>query len=524
MTNADAVADRIEAELAPIHAAASRAAWEINVLASSENAARRIAMEQAVSDFLADSDRFALIEAARPEATGSARRRLDLLRASFLTNQVPAELRTRIIELEAAVDMVFSLHRGVVAGRRVDNNEILEILRESNDVAERREAWEASKTVGAAVADDVRELARLRNAAANAVGYRDWFALSLATSEMNEAKLFATLDEVDEATAEPFARWKRDLDEALAARFGCLATELAPWHYADPFFQEVPVEGGVDLGPILAAGDTLALSERTFTGLGLETRAVLDRSDLFPRDDKCQHAFCIDIDREGDVRVLANVVPGQSWLDTMLHELGHATFDGGLDPALPWMLRDCHTVVTEGIAILMGRLAGDAEWLERVLGADTEAVAAIASDLRSARAAEMLVFARWVLVMTNFERALYADPESDLDALWWELVERYQLIPALSGRSSPDWAAKIHVACAPVYYHCYLYGHLVASQLSATLERECGGLVDRPAAGTLLRERIFHPGQSVRWDRLLEQATGEPLTAKHFGHDIGADS
>jgi len=520
MTNAEAVAARIEDELAPIHAAAAMAAWEINVLANSENEARRIEMEQAVSDFLADSERFALIEEARSDATGSARRRLDLLHASFVAHQVPAELRTRIIELEAAVEMVFSTHRGTVGGRRVDNNEILGILRDCDDVGERREAWEASKTVGAVVADDVRELARLRNEAARAVGSRDWFALSLATSEMDEAKLFVTLDEVDAATAEPFARWKLELDEALAARFGCSMTELAPWHYADPFFQEVPVEGGVDLGPILAAGDTVALSERTFTGLGLDTRAVLDRSDLFPRDDKCQHAFCIDIDRKGDVRVLANVVPGQYWLDTMLHELGHATFDGGIDPALPWVLRDCHTLVTEGIAILMGRLAGDAEWLERVLGADPDVVAGISEDLRAARAAEMLVFARWVLVMTNFERALYADPNSDLDARWWELVERYQLIPAPPGRACPDWAAKIHVACAPVYYHCYLFGHLVASQLSATLERECGGLVGRAAAGALLGERVFHPGQSVRWDRLIEQATGEPLTARHFGEDI----
>ena len=151
---------------------------------------------------------------------------------------------------------------------------------------------------------------------------------------------------------------------------------------------------------------------------------MIDRSDLFPRDGKCQHAFCIDVDRAGDIRVLANVVPTQQWMDTMLHELGHATFDAGLDPSLPWLLRDTHLVVTEGIAILMGRLASDAEWLERVVGVDPVTVAAIADALRAARAAEMLVFTRWVLVMTNFERSLYADPESDLDARWWELVER----------------------------------------------------------------------------------------------------
>ena len=89
-------------------------------------------------------------------------------------------------------------------------------------------------------------------------------------------------------------------------------------------------------------------------------------------------------------------------------------------------------------------------------------------------------------------------------------------------RSNPDWAAKIHVACAPVYYHTYLYGQIVASQLAATLQRQCGGIVDRPAAGRLLTERVFAPGLSVRWDQLIEQATGEPLTATHFGRDIAA--
>ena len=284
----------------------------------------------------------------------------------------------------------------------------------------------------------------------------------------------------------------------------------------------MPAEGGVDLDTFLEDADLVEITRRTYDGIGLETRTVIDRSDLFPRDGKCQHAFCIDVDRAGDIRVLANVVPTQQWMDTMLHELGHATFDAGLDPSLPWLLRDTHLVVTEGIAILMGRLASDAEWLERVVGVDPVTVAAIADALRAARAAEMLVFTRWVLVMTNFERSLYADPESDLDARWWELVERYQLVRRPEGRSNPDWAAKIHVACAPVYYHTYLFGHIVASQLAATLERECGGLVDRPEAGRLLAERVFAPGLAVRWDKLIEQATGEPLSAVHFGRDIAA--
>ena len=75
------------------------------------------------------------------------------------------------------------------------------------------------------------------------------------------------------------------------------------------------------------------------------------------------------------------------------------------------------------------------------------------------------MFARWVQVMVRFERALYADPERDLDRLWWDLVERYQRVKRPEGRRAPDWAAKIHLATAPVYYHAYLMGECTASQL-----------------------------------------------------------
>ena len=66
------------------------------------------------------------------------------------------------------------------------------------------QAWTASKSVGAEVAADVRGLVRLRNEAAQSLGYRDHFALTLATTDFDEERLFATLAEVDEITAAPF--------------------------------------------------------------------------------------------------------------------------------------------------------------------------------------------------------------------------------------------------------------------------------------------------------------------------------
>lgn len=48
----------------------------------------------------------------------------------------------------------------------------------------------------------------------------------------------------------------------------------------------------------------------------------------------------MDVDRAGDVRVLANVQPDVRWMGTMLHEFGHAVYDRGVDPELPWLLRE----------------------------------------------------------------------------------------------------------------------------------------------------------------------------------------
>lgn len=520
---ASALIDTLEEALRPLSYARNVAWWDSQVDTSEENERRRAETEHAYSDALADRELFAAVGEARAAGDDPVvGRQLDLLRDMMLPRQIPDALRARIVDLESAVDVRFSRHRGVVGGAEVDDNEIKRILRQSDDPAERREAWEASKTVGASVADDVRELARLRNEAARELGYRDWFALSLSIDELDEGRLMTTLAAADKATAEPFARWKNALDERLALRFRCSTSELRPWHYADPFFQETPVEGSVDLDPFLKGRDIVALSRRTFEGIGLEVGDILDRSDLFPRAGKCQHAFCIDVDRSGDVRVLANVTDNHDWADTMLHELGHAVYDLGFGEELPWLLRSTHLVATEASALLFGALAGSREWLERVLGIGEREGVELDERLRAARAAELVLFTRWVLVMNAFERALYADPDSDLDSIWWELVARYQLVTPPDGRSAPDWAAKIHVAVAPVYYHTYLYGAIVALQLKDALTAAVGGIVDRPKAGVLLQGKLFAPGQSIRWDRLVEEASGLPLSVESLTREVSA--
>ena len=516
---------RIEAQLRPLEVELAEAWWESNTRSSSAADVRRTNAELARRTYLADAETFAAIRTARAELADDVdpflRRQLDLLHDAFVPHQVPADLRRAIVELETTVESTFNNFRGTIDDRRVDDNTIAEILRSSDDTDERRTAWEASKQIGPEVADRIRELARLRNRAARALGYRDHFAMALATGELDEDRLFDTLDDVDRATAAPFTVWKQDVDASLARRFGCEPGDVRPWHFDDPFFQNPPAEGAIAIDHLFADADLEALTLRTYDGLGLDVRPVFGHSDLYARDGKSQHAFCIDIDRDGDVRVLCNVEPSERWMDTMLHEFGHAIYDRECDHDLPWLLRGAaHALTTEGIAMLMGRLPRDPRWLRDVAEVDGATVDGIAPALADARRAALLVFARWVLVMTNFERSLYADPDADLDTLWWDLVEQYQHVARPDGRRAPDWAAKIHLAAAPVYYQNYLYGELFASQLDATLTARTDGLVDRRDAGALLTRDVFAPGASLRWDELVTRATGEPLSADHLARQL----
>jgi peptidyl-dipeptidase A len=166
------------------------------------------------------------------------------------------------------------------------------------------------------------------------------------------------------------------------------------------------------------------------------------------------------------------------------------------------------------------RQLSDPLWLDEVAGVADDELFRLAPRLAGALRARLLVFSRWVLVMCHFERGLYADPAADHDNRWWDLVERFQLLHRPDGRSAPDWAAKIHLAVAPVYYQNYLYGELVASQLMAAVRRAAGGL-DGPEAGRFLTESFFRTGSLMRWDRLMERATGEPLTPTALVADLG---
>ncbi len=514
--------DAFESKLEPLEAEFHRAYWDSQVHASPENDRRRAELELELRSLKGDATFLAGVTEALAEELHDPllRRQLQVLRLALTADQMTDAQREELVELSSSVESDFATFRAEVDCESLSENEILEILETSSDSARSERAWRASKELGGRVAERVRELARLRNHAALALGYPDHYGMALDLQEISEEWLFKLFDELEELTREPFLRWKAGLDEALSNRFG--TKHLRPWHYADPFFQYQPRSATVDLDHLFGDGAAVRLAQGTFGSWGIDIGGVLERSDLFPRQMKSQHAFCLDVDRSGrDVRILANIVPGERWVEVMLHECGHAAYDVSIDGKLPYLLREpAHTFVTEAVAILSGRLTRDPEWLVNVAGVSPGEVDPLAQELARSSAIQSILFARWVLVMAHFERALYADPEADLEAIWWDLVQRFQFVQGPEDEVPGVWAAKVHVASAPVYYHNYLLGELLASQLMETMRARVGGVLAGTAAGDLLREYLMKPGNSLRWDTLIQDATGAPLSPHAFAAEV----
>ena len=232
MSDVEALLDAVTARLRPLEIAANEAWWLASTAVSDEHERRRVSTDIALRDALGDVATFGQVRdalAAGPVDGDDplTRRQLEVLYDRTLPHQVPSDLRAQLVELEAEVDGTFNAFRGRIDGEPVDDNTI------ATDPAHQRRQRRAPPGLGSVEAG--RGRGRRAGPGARPApqprrpppGRRDHFALALATSELDETRLFETLDEVERATTAPFADWKAELDDALAAALRLLGRRAA---------------------------------------------------------------------------------------------------------------------------------------------------------------------------------------------------------------------------------------------------------------------------------------------------------
>lgn len=521
-----------EQNVRPLEKAAALTWWDANVTGKDEAFAAKEAAQNKLDAVLSDPARFAELKAIRAAGVAgdpTLARQVEVLYLAYQEKQVDPALLRRMTAKANSIEQAFNGYRAKVDGREMTDSEVRKVLKESSDPALRRKVWEASKGVGPVVEADLKALVKLRNEAARSLGYADFHAMQLAINEQDQAQVVRLFDELDSLTRKPFLAAKAEIDAKLAPRYGIKMGDMDAWHYHDPFFQEPPSVHEVNLDSPYASADILKLCRDFYAGIGLPIEDVIGRSDLYEKPGKSPHAFCTDIDREGDVRVLANIVPNEYWMGTMLHELGHSVYSSKNIPrSVPYVLRgEAHILCTEGVAMMFERFSKDADWVG-AMGVPLSDPKAFDSTGMKMTRDKLLIFSRWCQVMLRFEKAMYANPDQDLNALWWDLVSEYQGIRRPKDRSAPDYGSKIHIVSAPCYYHNYMMGQLFASQVHHAICRDAlngadpatASYVGKPAVGAFMKAKVFAPGRTLGWNALTRHATGADLNPAAFAADF----
>ncbi len=453
-------------------------------------------------------------------------RQLDVLYNLHLPYQIDEDMLVEIVSLENDIRREYETFRPTVNEEEVSDNMIEEILRTSKDSVELEKYWRASKKIGRIIDNKLIKLIKLRNEAAKKLNFNNYHEMMLIINGQVPKEIERIFDDLDVLTKGPYEGLKKQIDEALAQKYNITVEQLRPWHYQNRYFQKAPEIFNVNFDKYYRDKNFVALVGDYFNGIGIDISTVYGNSDLFEKPGKSQLAFTMDLNRNGDVRISTNITPTEDYMATFLYESGFAAYLKYINKDLPYTLRQApQFTANDAVATLFSNMAVNPTWLEKIVGISPAEKENIKEYALKQLQMEKFVFSRWAQVMYRFEKALYENPDQDLNKLWWTLVEQYQMIKKpTADRDEPDWATKTHIVTMPCKYHNYMLGELIASQINSYINinilKNEGGCeskcINNPEIGKYMIEKLFKPGAHYTLSGWLKNATGEDLSPEYF--------
>jgi peptidyl-dipeptidase A len=454
--------------------------------------------ERVQSEILSDPKTFARLKAWNGKIQDPLlARRVDLLYRTFAMAQVTSQ--EKIYTLQNSLQKTQINFRSTYQGKPATQNQLVNVLRYEKDRGLRKEAWLARNQVGKEMAPDLTRLIRLRNEEARNLGYESFYSMALALGEIDESWLFQTLDQLDRLSKDPYAKWQSRVRRQMRL------DRLESWDTAYDYdnFQE-------KLKSYFPKDEILPRLKDAYKGIGFDIESMPILVDDEERPGKSQHAFSFPINVPTDIRILANADDGIASYRTMFHEMGHSVYSASIDQPTMLLQDAASACFTEGIGQFFPMFLDKEGWL---LG-PAQVPAPMVKEAARKRLEDAPFGVRFYLVMLNFEREAYRNPEQDLTKLWWTMNEKYLGLPPHPEVDS--WASIIHFTSHPAYYQNYLLADMIAAQLMRFLERRQGDVMENRATGDFLKKEIFAKGSSVPWMKLLEDTTGEALNVRYY--------
>lgn len=490
------------------------ARWNFYIDSSEEN---KILSTKAVNDYLdtiSDKETFEKLKEFDAKGINDAtlKKRFDKLYKDFERNVSDAEDIKKLEEIELSVGQKMNGYRGKVDGVEYSNTELDHMLDVEKDPAQREKIFRARYVDnGDMIAPDLINMVKARNEFAKKKGFDNYYSYRLSRNDykVDETKFFELLEELNLKSSGLYEKLKVKEDKELAELYGIKPEDLKAWHYG--IKMKDSASGEID--KYFKDNDTMVnFAKKMYKNQGFDVDKMPITLDLFARQNKNQHGYCNDVNKNKDVRILANLRNDLSSAETLIHELGHSVYDLGVSDHLAFEDRDVASpATTEAVAMLNETLPKREKAFIQEFGISEE----LAEKLEVERQTDLVHFVKKYTPRIMFEREMYRNPDQDLTKLCHDLEKKYRgrIIPESIGL---EYASVPHYISHPAYLPNYVIAETMASQMYEKMHADLGDLTKNPNTAKYFNQKLFRFGATLSPDELIKKITGKELSAEAF--------
>jgi len=457
-----------------------------------------------------------------------SQRRLQLLFPLFFSSSgILKTLDDRIIELTYSINTHWSAHQaywadkeGVLTGRKGEKvlltGDITIYLEKLDDADDRESLYIQSNSSGKVMKTaGFKELIKLRNEAARHITIGDrtfdnYYSFQLYLQGFDEEKLLKLFENILTATESA----QNDYLARVKDEFGKKA--LLPYNL--PYYlkrADANRVGQSEIDAYFPKDKMPSMAKETFRDIGIDLSKLI--FDIEPRVGKYPDLWTVPVELPDDVRLSVLLNRGsQRGEQALLTGIGRAVYYASIPTSLPTVFRiSVEPVLLEATGAFLGELIYDPEWCTRY----TTIPAGIASKILQRYRDDAVMQIRTSIVAALFERGIYRNPDADYDELWWNLCEKYLKVSRVedgNGNLVSAWGTIPQLVNYPVHLQNLVLAPMVTAQMRAHLKRQNQNIVGNLRTGQFLIEKFCQLGAALPWEKIVEAATGEPLTSKYL--------
>ena len=417
------------------------------------------------------------------------------------------EIYKELERKENEIAQKYNSYIPLIDGKEVSKTEISKILQSEKDVSLRKKAYQALVKGGDLIAEDLIDFVKLRNEFAKSKKYNNFFNYKLKEDYDVETELLdKLLDEVYLGAKDKIVKIQEKNYEELKKIFK--VDKLEGYHYG--FLTDSNPEKEVN--KILEEYSIETIAEKTYFGMGYDIKKLIKNGnltlDLYPRKNKNTHGFAFCIKPGKDARILANLRNDVKSIDTLNHELGHCIYDLGISTDLTIIDREVSSsAFTEAIAMMMGDLQKKENILHGII--PEKSLLRFKDSIKKDEA----YFISKSLLIIDFERELYKNPDYNPAKLWAELRLKYL---NQNHNQNNEWAIIPHYLSHPAYYQNYFRAAIMKAQIYNHLKKTLGNITQNPKTAKYLEKHIFSKGASIEEYELIKQLTQKDFSPNDY--------